>query len=132
MRGPIDYVVVGFEGNNFTGEIINELEKAVKEGTISVLELAVIIRDEAGNVASAEVTDAKLSALIEDLTAETGLISDEDIEEAGDLMEDNTAAGLLIIEHLWAKGLKKAIIDSGGMVLMDGRIHPEATKELED
>ena len=131
MRGPIDYIVVGFDGNNFTGEILEELDKAVNSGAIAVLELAVIIRDEDGNVAAAEVTDEKLSKLMEELTSEPGLISDDDIEETGDLLEDGTSAGLLIVEHLWAKGLKKAIMDSGGTLLMEGRIHPEASKELE-
>lgn len=132
MRGPIDYVVVGFEGNKFEGKILKELEKAVKDKIIAVLELAVIMRDENGDVASVEITDKELASFIEDVTSEPGLISDEDVEEAGELLEDNTAAGLLIIEHIWAKGLKKAIVDSGGTLLMDGRIHPEALKELED
>ena len=131
MRGPIDYIVVGFDGNNFTGEILKELKTATDNGTIAVLELAVIIRDEDGNVASAEVTDPEVSTLIEALTSEPGLISDDDIEETGELLDDGTAAGLLIIEHLWARGLKKAIMDSGGTLLMEGRIHPEASKELE-
>ena len=132
MRGPIDYIIVGFKGNTFTGEILSELEKASNDGTIAVLSLALIVRDSEGDVTSVEVTDPELLKIIQDFDMESGLISDEDVQEVGELLEDSTAAGLLIIEQLWAKGLKKAILDNGGVLISDGRIHPDASKELEE
>lgn len=125
MRGPIDYIIVGFEGNNFKGEILQELEKAVADGTIAVLDLGMILRDGEGNVSSVELTDTG------GLKLEGGLITEEDVAEVGELLEDNTSAGLLIVEQLWAKGLKQAIINANGTLLDEGRIHPEATKELD-
>ncbi len=125
MRGPIDYIIVSFEGNNFKGEILEELQKAVDAGTISVLDLGLILRDADGTVTSVELTDTG------SLTIEGGLISDEDINEVGELLEDNSSAGLLIVEQLWAKGLKQAIINANGTLLDEGRIHPDATKELD-
>lgn len=123
MRGPIDYMVVEFEGNDFNGEILNELNKAVKDKAINVLELAVVIKDDDGNVAAAEVTDKKVSEAIEELTSESGLVTDENITEVGELLDKGSSAGLLIIENLWAKGLKKAIMDSGGTLLSGGRLN---------
>lgn len=125
MRGPIDYIIVSFEGNNFKGEILEELQKAVDAGTIAVLDLGLILRDADGTVTSVELTDTG------GLTIEGGLISDEDINEVGELLEDNSSAGLLIVEQLWAKGLKQAIINANGTLLDEGRIHPDATKELD-
>ncbi len=57
MRGPIDYIVVGFPGNNFKGEILQELATASENGTIAVLDIALISKDEDGNVAKIELTD---------------------------------------------------------------------------
>lgn len=131
MRGPIDYIIVGFEGNNFTGKILEELEKASKNETIAVLAVALIARNEQGEVTAVEITDPEVQGLLDSLKADGNLIDDEDVAEVGELLEDNTAAGLLIIEHLWAKGLKSAIIEAGGVLIDDGRIHPEAVKELE-
>jgi len=125
MRGPIDYIIVGFEGNNFKGEILEELQKAVEAGTISVLDLGLILRDADGTVTSIELTDTG------SLKIEGGLITDDDINEVGELLEDNSSAGLLIIEQLWAKGLKQAIINANGVLLDEGRIHPDAGKELD-
>lgn len=131
MRGPIDYIVVGFSVNNFTGEILKELEAASQNKTISVLALALIARDNEGSVASLSVTDEETLKLIADFDLDQGLITDEDIAEVGELLEDNSSAGLLIIEHLWAKGLKQAIVNANGVLISEGRIHPEASKELD-
>ena len=132
MRGPIDYIIVGFTINNFTGEILKELETAVKNNTIAVLALAIISRDNEGNVATLKVTDEEAMKFIADFNLDEKLISEEDIAEVGELLEDNTSAGLLIIEHLWAKGLKQAIHNANGVLLDEGRIHPDASKELDE
>ena len=132
MRGPIDYIIVGFTINNFTGEILKELETAVKNNTIAVLALAIISRDNEGNVATLKVTDEEAMKFIADFNLDEKLISEEDIAEVGELLEDNTSAGLLIIEHLWAKGLKQAIHNANGVLLDEGRIHPDASKDLDE
>jgi len=48
-----------------------------------------------------------------------------------DLLESNTSAGMLVIEQLWAKPLKKALIDAKGVLIAEGRIHPDAAAELD-
>ena len=134
MRGPIDYIVVGFVGNNFKGEILGELAEATKNGTIAVLDLAVITKDEQENVTKVEISafaDETKSALDQLGDISSGLISEEDVEEIGEVLDPNTSAGLLVIEHLWAKGLKQAIINANGVLLAEGRIHPDAAAELE-
>ena len=129
MRGPIDYIIVGFEGNKFTGEILSELQTASENGTIAVLALALVTKDENGAVTTIELDEDTLRVTAS-FDLDNTLIGSDDIEEVGDLLENNTAAGLLIVEQLWAKGLKSAIINAGGFLIADGRIHPEASEEL--
>jgi uncharacterized membrane protein len=133
MRGPIDYIVVQFKGNNFKGEILEELIKAADSGAIAVLDLAVITRDTDGNVVSAELASMDDPVVKKIVGARSGdsLITDEDVAEIGELLDDDSAAGLLIVEQLWAKGLKQAILNANGTLLAEGRIHPEAAKELD-
>jgi hypothetical protein len=57
-------------------------------------------------------------------------IDDEDISEMSELLENNTAAGLLVVEQLWAIPLKKALLDANGVLVAEGRIHPDAAAEL--
>lgn len=57
MRGPIDYIVLEFEGNQFKGEVLSALTDAVSKKIINVLDLAVILKDENGNVVSLELNN---------------------------------------------------------------------------
>jgi len=134
MNGPIDYIVVGFDGPKFDGSILKAIGDAVENGTIGVLALSVLAKDDAGNVAEvniADTGDGYLVELTEKHSLDPSLITEEDITEVGDLLPENTAAGLLIIEHLWAKPLKEAIINANGTLIAEGRIHPDAADELE-
>lgn len=139
MMGPVDYVVLGFEGNKFTGGILDELTKAVKSNVIRVLDILFIMKDKDGNVMEAEYEDQsedmKKTFGAFTFSDDTPMLSESDVAKLGDMMDNNTAAGVLVIEHEWAKGLKTAIKDAGGFLIDDGRIHPdkvqEAVKELE-
>ena len=122
MRGPIDYIVVGFPGNNFKGEILQELATASENGTIAVLDIALISKD--------ELTDQLAIEAVLPADASRGLITDEDVEEVASVLDENCSAGLLIVEQLWAKGLKQAILNADGVLMADGRIHPEASAEI--
>ena len=130
MYGPVDYIVVGFKGNNFDGSIMDELTKAVENGIIRVIDLLFVMKDAEGNVAGAEYVDqsADLQAGFQKLGLDstTPILSEDDMLKIGESMGNETAAGILVIEHLWAKGLKKAIIEADGFLIADGRIHPEA------
>jgi hypothetical protein len=132
MLGPVDYVVLGFEGNNFDGSILKELTKAVNQGIVRVIDLLFIMKDSDGTVTEAELEDQsdELKATFGDFKREEDmpLLSDSDVEKLGDEMDNDTAAGVLVVEHLWAKGLKKALIDAGGFLIADGRIHSDAVE----
>lgn len=131
MRGPIDYIVVGFEQPKFEGRVIEELEKAVDAGIIEVLALMLVEKTEDGTVRELAVDADEVSFRSFDPLGGS-LVDDEDIEEVGSLLEPGSAAGFIVIEHLWAVGLKQAIIDAGGSLLSEGRIHPDAADELEE
>lgn len=133
MRGPIDYIIVNFTGNKFTGGVLEELAKVVKDGTIAVLDIALITKDKDGEVAALELSDmqdAGVAEFAKTNNVASGLITADDVAEVGDIIADNSSVGLLVIEQLWAKGLKKAIIDAGGELIAEGRIHPEAAEEI--
>lgn len=135
MHGPTDYVVVGFDGNKFDGSILREIGAAVNSGVIELVALSFISKDNDGVVTSlniADLGDEYLIHFIEEHPLHNELVDASDIAEVSDLLEPNTAAGLLVIEHLWAKPLKKAIADAGGFLVADGRIHPDAAEEINE
>lgn len=136
MRGPIDYIIVGFEGNKFNGTILGALGDAIDKGIIALVALVLISKDEAGKVTTIDIdgSDDKYAIEFADTyqPTDSDILDQDDIDEMADLLENNTSAGLLVVEQLWAKPLKKALQDAGGVLVADGRIHPDAEAELNE
>jgi hypothetical protein len=140
MLGPVDYIAVGFKGNNFDGSILSELTKAVDSGAIRVVDLLFVIKDADGEVAMAEIEDQHKE--LQDVAKAIGhdgdmpLLTEDDVEKLGKSMGKDTSAGILVIEQLWAKGLKKALLQNDAILLDEGRIHPDvveaAVKEVKE
>ena len=129
--GPVDYLVVGFPADkaNFSGEMASELKALVDSGTIRVLDLVMITRDEDGSVESSELRDAddseigELRALERDLAV---LLAEEDVEEIGETLEPGSAAAVLVWENTWAAPFGAAVRRSGGQLVTSGRIPTQA------
>ncbi len=133
--GPLEYLVVGFEGDRFTGQILAELRAAKEKGIIRVVDLLVLKKDGQGNVTVLELSDlskeeaAELGPLAGGLL---GLFAQEDIEQAAASIPNQSAAGLLLFEHTWAIGLRDAIRNAGGIPVAGGLVAPEVLQELEE
>jgi hypothetical protein len=54
----------------------------------------------------------------------TPLLTTDDIMRVGEQLESDTAAGILVIEHVWARNLKDAISSANGFLVDYGRIQP--------
>ncbi|MGB7051611.1 MAG: DUF6325 family protein [Acidimicrobiales bacterium] len=124
--GPVEYIVVGFPGNKFTGEIAPELIGLVESGTIRVLDLIFIGKDVDGSVVTFEIDELDEAASFGDLDGEVGgLISPADIEFVASQLEPNSSAALLLWEDLWAAPFAQAVRDSGGVLLAGARVPHE-------
>lgn len=133
MRGPIDYIIVGFEGNNFDGSILSAIGDAIDKGIIGLVALSAVSKGSDGAITSlsvADMSDSLLADFAGKYQASSDLVTTEDIDEIAELLNPNSTAGFLVIEQLWAKPLKQAIINANGFLIAEGRIHPEATAEL--
>ena len=133
--GPLEYLIVGFEGNRFTGQILSELRAAREKGIIRIVDLCVIKKDDQGNVTGLELSDlsgeeaAELGPLAGDALR---LFAQEDIDQAAANIPNNSAAGLLLIEQTWAIGLRDAIKNAGGIPVAGGLVSPDVLRELEE
>jgi hypothetical protein len=95
--------------------------------------LAFIRKDKDGTVERLDVAnlgDTYAVTFVEKYAQDESSVADEDIDEMAELLEGDTAAGLLIIEQLWAKPLKEAMLKANGVLVAEGRIHPDAAAEL--
>ena len=124
--GPVEYIVVGFPGNKFTGEIAPELVALVESGTVRILDLIFIGKGSDGSVAFFEIDELDAVPGFDRLEGEAGgLISSEDIEHAASMLEPNSSAALLIWEDLWAAPFAEAVRRADGVLLEGARIPHE-------
>jgi uncharacterized membrane protein len=130
--GPVEYIIIGFPGNQFTGEIVPALADLVAGGVIRILDLVVISKDEQGEVVVLEVDEDSELAVFTTLDGEVGdYVGDEDIAHAAAGIEPGSSAALLIWEDRWAAPLADAIHNAGGVVIEGARIPRELIAEAE-
>jgi hypothetical protein len=126
--GPIDYILVEWPGRQPNGEVAPHLVDLVDRGLIRILDLVFVAKDEDGTVRGLEISEVggEVAELSIFEGASSGLLSEEDIDEAGGVMEPGTSAALLVFENTWAAPFATAVRRSGGQLAASGRIPVQA------
>ena len=127
--GPVDYLVVEFPAgaSNFTGEMARELLALVDAGTIRVIDVLILTKNEDGTVEPMELSDVGELGKLEAVEAQLAdLLGEEDVEHLAAAIEPGSTAGVLIWENLWAAPFASAARRSGGRLIANGRIPIQA------
>jgi hypothetical protein len=127
--GPVDYVVVEFPAGakNFTGEMAAELVRLVDAGTIRIVDILILDKNEDGSVDATELSDIDELGELESIEAELAeLLAADDVEHLAASMDPGSTAGVLIWENLWAAPFASAARRAGGQLIADGRIPIQA------
>jgi uncharacterized membrane protein len=157
--GPIQMIALGFpDQNKLKGDMLKEIFRLSEAKIIGVIGPLAIVKDEKGNIEAAQITGlsdedrmklgAGVGALIglgaagkkgamagakagaERVAQKEFGLDTEDIMEIAEDIPKGTAAGLLLIEHLWAKKLKEIALNVDGVVLAQDFIRPIALVAL--
>ncbi len=129
---PVEYIIIGFPGNQFTGEIVPALADLVESGLIRIIDLVIVTKDADGELTVVDLDADGDVAIFHTLDGEVGgYIGPEDIDHAGSDLEPGWTAALLIWEDRWAEPLATAIGNAGGFVIEGGRIPQELIAEAE-
>jgi hypothetical protein len=127
--GPVDYIVMEWAGDQpATGAVMPLLMDLVDRGFIKILDLAFMSKDADGTVSSLDLTElAQEDAGLADFDGvASGLIGQDDLDEAALALEPNTVAAVLVWENVWAAPLAVALRGSGGQLVASGRIPVQA------
>jgi uncharacterized membrane protein len=151
--GPLQLVVIGFEGDVMESGVIDELFAASTAGAIKLVDMLVIDKDENGRVWMSKITDLTLEEEIEYGAVIGGLIGlgagGPEAAAAGaeagaltltqsvigltpgqvnDLVHDipaGTSALIGLVEHAWAVQLLEARMAAGGVMLAQAMLDPQ-------
>jgi len=131
--GPSEYIVIAFEGNKFSGEIMPEIKRLKEGNLIRILDALVLQRDDGGELLSFEISDLPdMQQDVTDLDADLGQwFSLDDIEQIGGVIPNSSTVALLLVEHVWAEPLSGAIRRANGTMLARTYVSPELLEEVE-
>ena len=126
--GPVSYLIVEFPGNKMTGEGLPMLVDLVDRGIIRILDLVFVTRDTDGTVSGLELKDFDADGELDLAVFEgvsSGLLGEDDLAEAGNVIEPGSSAGILVYENTWAGPFVSALRHAGAEVIASGRIPAE-------
>jgi len=150
--GPVQMLTVAFDGSQFKGEILPELEKLKKAGIVRIVDLLLVRKDELGNVMVTTASDldwqeaVSFGSYVGALAgyaaagpagiekgamagaaelADGHLFDQDDVFRVTQALPNHMSAVLVLIEHLWAKPMLEAVDRAGGIELTNDWIRPE-------
>ena len=130
-RGSVELAAIAFPGSRFNGEIVPALADLVDSGVVAILDLLIISKTEDGQVLSLEIGEMEDGGMFDELDGEVmGLLSDEDIALAGELLEPGNTAALIVWENTRARKLIGAIKDAVGELLAHDRLDAETVNAV--
>ena len=130
---PLEYALIQFEGNEFTGTIVPELLDLAERGIVRFVDIVFIQKDEDGSTRTIELND--LDPETYEMFVPMGehvssLFTNDDLAIAAGKLPTNAAAMLILWENLWTANLRKALLDSGGRLVERAQIAPEVVEEF--
>jgi uncharacterized membrane protein len=143
--GPVQMIAVAFGPNaEFEGKIIGELARLENEDTLRILDLLFVAKDaETGDLLALDHQGEDLGGIVGALLGfefegdeepapadDAGEhhafgLSREQIEAMAASLDPGGAAAFVLIEHVWARELKRAVRDAGGVPIGEGFLTPE-------
>jgi hypothetical protein len=133
--GPVDIAVIAFDEPKFDGSIASAIADLVANGTVRILDIVLVNKDENGEVTLLEVTDVDGDG-IPDLVALQGdipgLLSETDAGIAIEEMPNNTAIAMLAWENTWLVRASQSIRNNGGTLIAFERIPAEDVQAVLD
>jgi hypothetical protein len=131
--GPLEYIVIGFDGNKFDGSIAREIEKVVERKIIRLVDVVFIGKNADGEAAIIELDnkdDPRFASFAPLLADRMGLFTPEDLVEIAESLPLNSSGLAMRFEHRWAEDIKDAMAAAGGFLVTRSVIPPEVLEEV--
>ena len=127
--GPVDYLIVEFPAGaqNFTGEGADELLRLHDAGTIRIMDILILAKNDDGSVDAMELSDLPELGELQRIEAQLAqTLAEEDVAHLAAAMDPGSVAGVLVYENIWAAPFASAMRRAGGQLIANGRIPIQA------
>ncbi|UJP10721.1 DUF6325 family protein [Microbacterium sp. KUDC0406] len=131
--GPVEYTLVGFEGERPDASVIDALTEMLETGHVRLVDFLLIAKSDAGEVTVIEVEDDPDGIDLGDIAlAASGITGEDDIAEFAELVPPGGSAALVAVELTYQRELARRLAASGGVVLQHERIPAPVVNALID
>jgi hypothetical protein len=133
VHGPIDFLLLEFPSDLANGEAADALLDLVEEGIVRIYDLVVIRKEADGSFSGLEITDLskdEIGGFAMFAGAQSGMLSEDDIQEAGEVMHAGTTAALVVYENSWAIPFVAAALKADAHVISTARIPAAVVNEV--
>ena len=124
--GPIDYLVVEWPaGKEPNGEGLKHLADLTDRGLIRVIDLAFVRKNDDGSIEGVAITDLDADGsldLVQFEGAASGVLGQDEYDDAADVLEPGASAAILVYENRWAAPFATALRKNGAQLVASGRI----------
>jgi hypothetical protein len=126
--GPIDYIVLEWPGRQPKGDVAPLILDLHDRGVIRILDVALMVKADDGSVAAIDLGAANGDGggFSDFDGASSGLLGQDDLEEAAEALGPGTSAAVLVYENRWAAPVAVALRRSGGQLVAGGRLPVQA------
>lgn len=131
--GPVELLVVKFPGNQFRGEIVPALKELVEGGTIRVIDILFVNKDENSTVEMVDINDlddddfAQFDPIVQDVT---GMLTNDDVQYFSAALGPNSSMAMLLFENTWATKFRDAVLNAKGEMVLNERIPKQVIDEM--
>lgn len=135
VHGPIDFVLIEYPGDRFTGEGAEALLDLVDAGIVRIYDILMVRKDADGTFEGINVEDLgadEIGSFTAFAGARSGLLGDDDLAEAANALEPGTVAALIVYENAWAIPFVAATRRAGGQLVASARIPADTVMEVLD
>ncbi|MEN0072238.1 MAG: DUF6325 family protein [Propionicimonas sp.] len=129
--GPVDYLVLQLDTDRRDGSVAAALMDLVQDRTITLLDLAIVQKDDDGTVSGIDL-DALGGQLTVFTGARSGLLGEDELADAGGILDPGTTAAVLLYENAWARPFVAAARSQGAEVLASARIPADVVLDALD
>jgi uncharacterized membrane protein len=126
--GPIDYIILEWPTEPSGDEVVPLLVDLVDRGIIRILDITFVSKGQDGTLTAIALDDLGPAAAAFGVFAgaTSGIVGDDDLQDAAAALEPGTSAAILVWENRWAAPVAIALRRSGGQLVASGRIPVQA------